>query len=67
MSVTGTNAPQFMLTPNPTCLSSLTAGNSCTISVTFKPVVKVSYSAALNVTDNAQSAKQAVPLSGTGQ
>ena len=66
MTVTGTNAAQFTLTPSSSCGSSLTAGSSCTISVTFKPVAKVAYSASLNVTDNAQSGTQKVPLSGTG-
>jgi len=66
MSVTGTNAAEFTLTPASNCGSSLTAGSSCTISVTFKPVAKVSYAATLQVTDNTQSGKQTVPLSGAG-
>lgn len=66
MAVTGTNAAEFTLTPSSTCGSSLTAGSSCTISVTFKPVAKVSYSATLKVTDNTLSGTQTVPLSGTG-
>ena len=66
MKVTGTGAAEFTLTPTSTCGSSLTAGGNCTISVTFKPVAKVSYSATLNVTDNARSGTQTVPLSGTG-
>jgi hypothetical protein len=66
MTVTGTGAAEFTLTPTSTCGSSLTAGGNCTISVTFKPVAKVSYSATLNVTDNARSGTQTVPLSGTG-
>jgi hypothetical protein len=66
MAIAGTNASAFTLTPASNCGSSLTAGSSCTISVTFKPVAKGSYSAALNVTDNAQSGTQVVILSGTG-
>jgi hypothetical protein len=66
ITVKGTNAAEFTLTPSPSCGSSLTAGGSCTISVTFKPVAKVSYTATLNVTDNAQQGTQTVPLSGTG-
>jgi len=66
VTVTGTNAAEFTLTPSSTCASSLAAGSSCTINVTFKPVAKVSYSATLQVTDNTQSGKQTVPLSGTG-
>jgi hypothetical protein len=64
--VTGTGAAEFTLTPASTCGSSLTAGSSCKISVTFKPVAKVSYSATLNVTDNVKSGTQTVLLSGTG-
>jgi hypothetical protein len=66
MTVTGTGAAEFTLTPASTCGSSLTARSSCTISVTFKPAAKVSYAATLNVTDNARSGTQTVPLSGTG-
>jgi len=66
MTVTGTNAAEFTLTPSSTCGSSLASGSSCTISVTFEPVAKVSYSATLQVTDNTQSGEQTVPLSGTG-
>ena len=66
MTVTGSGATEFKLTPASSCGSSLTAGSSCTISVTFKPVAKVSYAATLNVTDNAQQNTQTVPLSGTG-
>jgi len=66
MTVTGTGAAEFTLKPTSTCGSSLAAGSSCTISVTFKPVAKVSYAATLNLTDNAQSSTQTVPLSGTG-
>jgi hypothetical protein len=66
MTVTGANAAEFTLTPASNCGSSLAAGGSCTISVTFKPVAKVSYSATLNVTDNAWPGTQTVPLSGIG-
>ena len=66
MTVTGPGAADFTLTPASNCGSSLTAGNSCTISVKFKPVAKVSYSATLNVMDNAQPGTQTVALSGTG-
>jgi sugar lactone lactonase YvrE len=66
MTVTGTNAPEFTLTPSSNCGSSVASGGSCTISVTFKPVAKVSYSATVKVTDNTQSGTQTVPLSGAG-
>lgn len=67
MAVTGRNASAFTLTPASNCGSSLTAGSSCTISVTFMPVAKGSYTAALNVTDNAPSGTQGVILSGDGR
>ena len=66
MAVAGTNASDFTLTPSSNCGSSLPSGNSCTISVTFKPAAKGALSATLQVTDNTQSGKQTVPLSGTG-
>jgi hypothetical protein len=65
LAVTGTNASDF--TPSSNCGSSLAAGNSCTISVAFKPAAKGSRSATLKVTDNAQSGTQTVLLSGTGK
>ena len=65
ISVTGKNASNF--THSTTCGSSLAPGSSgCTISVTFKPAAKTLYSATLQVTDNAQSGTQTVPLSGSG-
>jgi hypothetical protein len=66
MTVTGAGASEFTLAPASSCGSSLAAGGSCTISVTFKPVAKVSYPATLIVTDNAWPGTQTVPLSGTG-
>ena len=64
IGITGTNAADFAQTH--TCGSSLAAGASCTISVTFKPAASGTRSAALNVTDNAAGSPQQVPLSGTG-
>jgi hypothetical protein len=65
-ALTGTNAAQFLLTPGSSCGSLLAAGNSCMISVTFKPVAKVSYSATLQITNNTQHGSQTLPLYGTG-
>ncbi len=65
LTVMGTNASDFTAGWN--CGSSLLAGNSCTISVTFEPAAKGPASATLQVTDNAQSGTQTVPLSGTGR
>ena len=65
MSLTGVNATDF--TESSTCPSSLGAGNSCVISVAFKPAAKAARSATLKITDNAQSGTQSVTLSGTGR
>jgi hypothetical protein len=48
------------------CGSSLAAGVSCTISVTFKPTKTGARSATLKITDNAAGSPQQVLLSGTG-
>jgi len=64
ITVTGTNTADFAQTH--TCGSSLAAGASCTISVTFKPTASGTRSASLSVTDNAPGSPQKVPLSGTG-
>ena len=49
-----------------TCGSSLAAGASCTVSVTFKPAATGSYSGSLTVSSNASNSTLTVGLSGTG-
>ncbi len=49
-----------------TCGSSVVAGASCTISVTFKPTVAGTRNGTLTVSDNASPATQTVSLTGTG-
>jgi len=49
-----------------TCGSSLAAGSSCSINVSFTPTATGSRSGALTLTDNANPATQTVTLSGTG-
>jgi hypothetical protein len=49
-----------------TCPSTLTAGASCTLQVTFTPKATKGRSATLVITDNAQNSPQSVSLSGTG-
>jgi CSLREA domain-containing protein len=66
LSVIGTSAAEFTLTPATTCGSTLANGKSCTISVAFRPIAATSYSATLQVTDNTQSGKQTVSMSGSG-
>lgn len=64
IGVTGTNVADFGQSNN--CGSGITAGNSCTINVTFSPVAAASYSAAITLTDNAANSPQSVALAGTG-
>jgi ASPM-SPD-2-Hydin domain-containing protein/centrosomal CEP192-like protein/HYDIN/CFA65/VesB family protein len=64
ISITGPNAGDFSQKNN--CPSSLAAGGSCTISVTFAPLLIGSKSATLGITDNALGSPQTVDLSGTG-
>lgn len=49
-----------------TCGSSLAAGASCTVSVTFKPTTAGSASASMTVSSNATNPSLTVALSGTG-
>ncbi|PYV77214.1 MAG: hypothetical protein DMG97_02205 [Acidobacteria bacterium] len=64
VAITGTNAGDFAQTH--TCGSSLAAGASCTISVTFRPTASGTRTAAVSVTDNAPGSPQKVTLSGIG-
>jgi centrosomal CEP192-like protein/ASPM-SPD-2-Hydin domain-containing protein len=61
---TGANSGDFAQTN--TCGSSVAAGGSCTISVTFDPAASGARSATLNVNDNASNSPQTVGLTGTG-
>ncbi|MGO9272915.1 MAG: choice-of-anchor D domain-containing protein, partial [Terriglobia bacterium] len=62
---TGRNPGQFA--QNNTCGSlSLSAGASCTISVTFTPTAALARSASLSVADNAPGSPHSVSLTGTG-
>ncbi|HEV2634696.1 MAG TPA: choice-of-anchor D domain-containing protein [Actinocrinis sp.] len=49
-----------------TCGTSLAAGTSCTVQVTFAPTAAQSYSGALTVSSTATDSTLTVPLSGTG-
>jgi N-acetylneuraminic acid mutarotase len=64
VAISGTGAADFVQTNS--CGSSLAAGASCTVSVTFTPASAASFSASLTVTDNAAASPQSVTLSGTG-
>jgi hypothetical protein len=60
----GANSSDFSMTTS--CASSLAAGSSCTISLTFTPSAAGARAASLTVSDNASNSPQAVALTGTG-
>ena len=62
--LTGTNVSDFAQTN--TCGTSVAAGGSCTISVTFTPTASGSRTASVSITDNASGSPQSVSLTGTG-
>lgn len=64
IAITGTNASDFAQTNN--CGSSLNAGASCTLNVTFTPSAPGTRTAAVSVTDNASGSPQSISLTGTG-
>ncbi len=64
VTITGTNSGDFAKTDG--CGSTLGAGATCTISVTFTPGGAGSRTATLNVNDNGGASPQTVALSGTG-
>lgn len=64
IAITGTNAADFA--ENHTCGTSLAAGASCSISVTFNPSAVGARKASLSVTDSAANSPQQVALSGSG-
>jgi hypothetical protein len=64
ITVTGTNATAFALTNG--CASTLAAGATCPIMVTFAPASVASFSAAVSVSDNVSGSPQSASLTGTG-
>jgi len=64
IGIVGTNAGDFAQTH--TCGSSLSAGASCSISITFKPTASGTRTAVLSTSDNAAGSPQKVSLSGIG-
>jgi hypothetical protein len=64
ISVSGTKSSEFAQTN--TCGSSLSAGSSCTVSVTFKPSAAGAATASVMIADTAPNSPQTVALSGTG-
>jgi Beta-propeller repeat/Abnormal spindle-like microcephaly-assoc'd, ASPM-SPD-2-Hydin len=61
---TGANKGNFAESNN--CPTSLAAGNSCSITVTFTPSSTGTRTAAVSIADNAPSSPQSLPLSGVG-
>jgi len=64
IAIAGSDPTEFAETN--TCGSSLAAGASCTVSVTFTPTSAASFAATLSIADNATGSPQTVALSGTG-
>jgi hypothetical protein len=64
LAVSGVNAADFTTTNN--CGSTVAAGQTCSLSVVFKPSLAGSESATLTVTGNAASSPLFVGLTGTG-
>ncbi|PYU91478.1 MAG: hypothetical protein DMG25_14595, partial [Acidobacteria bacterium] len=64
IATSGGNSGDFAQTNN--CGSSLAAGASCTINVTFSPTGLLLRSSTLAITDNASGSPQTVSLTGTG-
>ncbi|HET7037001.1 MAG TPA: N,N-dimethylformamidase beta subunit family domain-containing protein, partial [Thermomicrobiaceae bacterium] len=64
IGVTGSNPGDFAQTTN--CGSSLAAGASCSINVTFTPTAAGSRTARLTLVDNAGGSPQSVALAGSG-
>jgi len=60
----GANPKDFAQVNN--CGTSIAAGASCFIGVTFTPSAKGSRSASVSVSDNGGGSPQQVPLAGTG-
>lgn len=64
ISIIGRDGGDFAQTHN--CGSSLAAGASCSIKITFKPKTSGTRTAALSVSDSPPASRQEVSLSGTG-
>ena len=64
ISLTGSSVGSFGKTT--TCGTTLAAGVSCSVTITFAPASVGSVTAVLTVTDNAASSPQSAMLSGTG-
>lgn len=68
VTITGTNFANFTLVPTSTCLGGPTVqpGSSCSVSVTFTPPTNATFTATVNITDDAANSPQTIALSGVG-
>ncbi len=67
ISIAGTNPTDFAVTTGSNaCGSSLAAGSTCSIYVTFTPASATSFAATLTVADNASGSLQTTTLTGSG-
>lgn len=64
ITISGTNAGDY--SQSNTCNSSVGAGSSCTISVTFKPTARGTQTASLSIADGSTDSPQQVSLTGVG-
>jgi hypothetical protein len=64
IGITGKSSGDFAQTNN--CGTSVSAGDSCSITVTFKPSATGTQTAAVSIRDNAPNTPQKVPLTGVG-
>ena len=64
IALSGSNPTDF--TENNTCGTSLAAGDSCTVVISFTPSASGGFTASLSIADNASGSPQTVALSGTG-
>jgi hypothetical protein len=64
IKVTGPNSGDFAQNNN--CGTSVPAGGSCTVTVTFTPTAAGTRNAAITITDNAPNSPQSLPLTGVG-
>lgn len=64
ISITGANVSSFSQTN--TCLATLSPNNNCSVSVDFTPANAGTFTASLQIADNAPGTPQTLSLSGTG-
>jgi len=67
VAITGTNSGEFALAPGTTCTngSTVPAGSTCVVNVTFTPSAAGNASAATTIADNAAGSPQSLILTGT--